>query len=412
MSIQGAEKKSMLPKESDDLSVGSDIPDDLNRKEKFKMVIGRAKREGQEQPSKESREEIGVRVDAAAAAAILQAARRGIKNPKLEILPRAQSLNGEGSHGSDSSQLLGGSLPPGTAIAETAAACEADSSEAGLTKEQKLKAERLKRAKMFTAMLKSGAVASKASPMESVVSGLNVETESSREREGSSMPTDSDATERNERRLKRSYRSRNKKQDEDDEEEEGEEKDEDGEEDKEIDRKHSRKKRHRSHRSSRHSKEKHQKHRKQHSSYSSKDKEPRHRRHRHEDSSADDEEHRHKGRSRQRHEDDLDSSSDGEDHRHWRHRKRRKHGSSDDDGHDEDDHRGRRSGRRHKRDITEREDLEGGGDVARLGESKAQSPTDQLDIREESVSSHKASETTEVPDDLRAKIRAMLMATM
>lgn len=439
-SVQGAEKKSTLPKESDDLSVGSDIPDDLNRKEKFKMVIGRAKREGQEQPSKESREEIGVRVDAAAAAAILQAARRGIKNPNLEILPRAELLNGEGSRASDSSQPLGG--PIMTAIAETAAAVtasEADSSEAGLTKEQKLKAERLKRAKMFTAMLKSGAVASKAPPSE-LISGLDLEAEPSREREGSSVPPDSDVTERNERRLKRSYRSRNKKQDGDGEaEEEEEEENEDGEEDKERDHKHSRKKR-RSHRSSNHSKERHKRHRKKHSSSSLKDKESRHRRHKHEDdssgdgedhghsrhsrhgheddidSASDGEDHRNRRRSRHGHEDDIYSSSDGGDHRHRRHRRRRKHGSSDDDIHGEDENHGRRSRRRHKRDSTDREDLEVGDDMAKLGEPKARSPTDRLNIREASVdasnSSRKASDTTEVPDDLRAKIRAMLMATL
>ncbi|KAK4751595.1 hypothetical protein SAY87_005077 [Trapa incisa] len=50
MPVQGVEKKF----ENDDLSVGSDIPDDLNKKERFKMVIVRTKREGQEQASKES----------------------------------------------------------------------------------------------------------------------------------------------------------------------------------------------------------------------------------------------------------------------------------------------------------------------------------------------------------------------
>ncbi|KAK4767807.1 hypothetical protein SAY87_002948 [Trapa incisa] len=393
MAVQGAEKKF----ENDDLSVGSDIPDDLNRKERFKMVIVRTKREGQEQPSKAPREENGVKVDAAAAAAILQAARRGIKNPKLEILPRPQPLHGEGGHGSDSPQPLGGSSIP-TGSTTTATASEAESSQAGLTKEQKLKAERLKRAKMFTAMLKSGAVASKASPLDSVVSGLIVEAGPSWEGEGSSLPPDSDANERNERRLKRSYRSRNKIQNEDDEEEGEEENDEVVEDKEREDSKHTRKKR-RSHGSSRHSKERHKKHRKKDSSYG---------RHRHDDISTDEEEHRHKRRSRHRHRhvDDMDGSSDGEGHRHRKHRSRRKHGSSGDDSYEDDHHE-----RRHKREcIKEREDLEEGGE---LGESKA----GRLYIREASVdasgSSHKASESSnEVPDDLRAKIRAMLMATM
>ncbi|XP_031404716.1 splicing factor, suppressor of white-apricot homolog isoform X2 [Punica granatum] len=399
-SIHGAEKKS-VHKDSDSLSLGSDIPDDLNKKEKFKMVIGRMKKDGQEQPPKESREELGVCVDAAAAAAILQAARRGIKNPNLEVLPRTQSLNGGQSLGSESSKPLGGPLPPATAIAETAAAVtasEADSSEAGLTKDQKLKAERLKRAKMFTSTLKSGAVPSKSPPSESVISGLGVDVEPPREREGSSVPPDSDAIERTGRWLKRSYRSRSKKQDEDDEEEEEEEeeRDGDGEENTERDHKHSRKKKHKSHLSSHHSKEGHKKHRKKHSSSSSKDKDSRHQRHRHED--------------------DIASSSDDEEYRHRRHRRRRKHRSDDDDEEDKDEHHHSKSRRRHKRDRRDRENSEEEMLAAKAGDSKRHSGADRDIYRETLVdassSSIKASETTEVPDDLRAKIRAMLMATM
>lgn len=52
----------------------------------------------------------------------------------------------------------------GQLISGLAAASEADSYEAGLSKEQKLKAERLKRAKMFVAMLKPGPQAAKQAP--------------------------------------------------------------------------------------------------------------------------------------------------------------------------------------------------------------------------------------------------------
>lgn len=48
--------------------------------------------------------------------------------------------------------------------ADSYEALEADSYEAGLSNEQKLKAERLKRAKMFVAMLKPGPQAAKQAP--------------------------------------------------------------------------------------------------------------------------------------------------------------------------------------------------------------------------------------------------------
>ncbi|OMP04383.1 SWAP/Surp [Corchorus olitorius] len=89
----GADKKAAAARESDSMSVASDIPFDSDRKEKFKMVISKSKKDGQEPSSKATQPEVGVRVDAAAAAAILQAATRGIKKPNLEILSKT-SVNG------------------------------------------------------------------------------------------------------------------------------------------------------------------------------------------------------------------------------------------------------------------------------------------------------------------------------
>ncbi|KAL8509907.1 hypothetical protein ACS0TY_016940 [Phlomoides rotata] len=110
-----------------------DVPFESDRKEKFKMVIGKSRKEEHEN------QESGVTVDAAAAVAILQAATRGIKNSNSHNhLNRSES--GDASLGA-----MGGT----------------DSSEANLTEEQKRKAERLKKAKMFVAMLKSGAVPNK-----------------------------------------------------------------------------------------------------------------------------------------------------------------------------------------------------------------------------------------------------------
>ncbi|EEF45392.1 conserved hypothetical protein [Ricinus communis] len=138
-------------------------------KEKFKMVIGKSKKDEKDLPSKATQPQVGVSVDATAVAAILQAATKGIKNPNLEILWKTLSSTGLGTSSEGGGSLLS-SWPQNSnqkpdkneykAIAKTAAlavASKADSSEATLTREQKLKAERLRRAKMFAAMIKGGA---------------------------------------------------------------------------------------------------------------------------------------------------------------------------------------------------------------------------------------------------------------
>ncbi|XP_028069435.1 splicing factor, suppressor of white-apricot homolog isoform X2 [Camellia sinensis] len=293
------DKKSSLSKESDSLSLGSassDMPYDSDRKEKFRMVIGKSKKDGPDPSSKATLPQFGVSVDAAAAAAILQAATRGIKYPNLGILS-STSLNGE-SHGRNSETGQPSSLgtdisshlenviqkseqkgdqsvlvPIAKAIAKTAAievANEADSSEAHMTREQKQKAERLKRAKMFVAMLKTGAAPYKSEPLRSLSvepqesgvsgSGDKVVNLSGKEREGSSVPLDVDTMDKkerfekkysddeyNERKSRRKYRSRSTRHEEDIDEDE-EEKDrkhskKGKEEDKEDkDHRHSRKK--------------------------------------------------------------------------------------------------------------------------------------------------------------------------
>ncbi|XP_062168788.1 uncharacterized protein LOC133874898 isoform X3 [Alnus glutinosa] len=462
----GVDKKTALSKEGDTLSGGSaghDIPYNYDRKEKFKMVIGKSKKEGQDPLSKATEPQI----DAASTAAILQAATRGIKNPSFEFFPKTSS-NGigqapstEDGRTSSFGSLLSSqppssiskpdekgdpsvSVPVAKAIAETAAiaaASEADSSEACLTREQKLKAERLKRAKMFAAMIKGGAATLKtepsrglsAEPLGSGISGSGADVENfvGKEREGSSVPMDVDSPDKieksekkisvdeyNERRSKRSYRSKRHEEEEEEEVEEGGEEEEE-EEDKRS-HKHSRKK-HRSHRSSHRSRDRH-KHRKRHSPSEvsdsrhqhkyyddSFDDEYRHSRRRHKLDTPSDDEHRH-SRHRRRHD---DSSSDDE-HRHSR--RQRKHDSSD-NGHE---HRSRSA--KYGKSHSEKEvDLEEGEIVTRSDQSKA-SQGDGAS-REASVElsksyqdgrapSQQPTETTEVSDDLRAKIRAMLMATL
>ncbi|KAK4398545.1 hypothetical protein Sango_1330000 [Sesamum angolense] len=248
------DKKASVLKEKD-FSLDSavcDMPFESDRKEKFKMVIGKSKKETQETESKGTQQECGITVDAAAAAAILQAATRGIKNSNLHIISSTSpgvQVHVNSSEGMQPGNL--GSLPSSRpdnafeksgqseshnfsvvatkAIARTVAG-EADSAEAHLTKEQKLKAERLKKAKMFVTMLKSGEVPFKAGtsrgsslePLDSGVSRSASEVNlDGKEREGSLAPVDLDmpatgakheknyfGEEHAERLSKRKYRSR------------------------------------------------------------------------------------------------------------------------------------------------------------------------------------------------------------
>ncbi|KAI4307980.1 hypothetical protein L6164_031102 [Bauhinia variegata] len=472
------DKKSAVHKEKDNRSfgsVGSDIPYDTDRKEKFKMVIGKSKKDGQEPTSKDNQPQAGVIVDAAAAVAILQAATRGIRNPSLEIFAKTSSGNGEGPssdgdrlaslslHSSQPQQSTEASVsvPVAKIIAQTAAiaaAGEADSSEASMTREQKLKAERLKRAKMFAAMIKGGAAPLKSEPLRGLsveppgsgVSGSGAETGNlaGKEREGSSVPFGADNSDKSQKselkpsfndewRSKRRYRSRSRRHEEE-LEEEGEDKsdhkhprkkhrshrsrskrqEEKEEEEKGEDRrdhKHSRKK-HRSHRSSHSSPERH-KHKKRHSSSKDEDSTKR-KRH---DSSSDDE------HQQSRHRYEYDSSSD-EKHFSSRHRHRESSLSDDEPRHSrrrhkhysssDDEHGRQRSSTKHKSSsYAEREtDLEGeksDQSKASRGVGASREASVELSKSSDNVRApSQPSETTLVSDELRAKIRAMLMATL
>nr|KJB62875.1 hypothetical protein B456_009G441100 [Gossypium raimondii] len=451
---RGVEKKAASSRESDSASLGSDIPYNSDRKGKFKMVISKSKKDGQDPPSsKATQPQIGVSVDAAAAAAILQAATRGIKKPNLEILSKT-SLNGSSQIPTSDDGHVPSSGQVANAIAKTAAiaaASEADSSEACLTKEEKLKAERLKRAKMFAALIKSGSAPLKteslrglsAEPPELGVCGSGAEggSLSVKEKEGSSGAMDIDTCDKNEkmnsgihhneRRSKRKYRSRSKRHEavsgqEEEEQEEKEDKVRDG---------HSGRKR-RSHHQSRDRR----KHRKRHSS--SKHRDSRHR-HKH-DSSTDDE---------QSHKSDH-SDSDGLHSRHIRkrdcpsdfeHQRSRCHGSSEDEHHpsqhrhkhdssSENEHRRSRHRHKHHRssddEYNHRRKRSHAGKEVELEEGEIYAKSDQSKLSEGNVASREASAdisnldaaegrassvpstTTTVSNDLRAKIRAMLMATL
>lgn len=238
---RGISRKASMLKENDISHSSSelcDVPFESDRKEKFKMVIGKSKKEAQE-TEKES-QECGFTVDAAAAAAILQAATKGIKSSGSRYITNTASNShndavnnedrqpanaGEKSDQSESCNLSA-MLPKtiaGTASHEVAGGD--DSSKANLTEEQKLKAERLKRAKMFVAMLKSGALPSRtgtsrgssAEPVESgVLKSATKASSASQAREGSLAPAvvNKSAVEVNfgerqhERQSKRKYRSK------------------------------------------------------------------------------------------------------------------------------------------------------------------------------------------------------------
>ncbi|KAG9447605.1 hypothetical protein H6P81_013733 [Aristolochia fimbriata] len=457
---------------------------DTQRKEKFKMVIGGSKKGSQEAQSKTVEQHGGVSADAAAA--IVMAATRGIRNPKLDSLPTSSPNNsatvfgvGEGgpatSFGSvsfsylpnsfmsrpvsngempsdfrkstaqlDKSGNTGNDVSLGKAMAKSAAlaaASEADSSEASMTKEQKQKAERLKRAKMFAAMIKSGAhpireplpQLSVGAP-DSAISGCKSASNHSglmdmveREREGSSAPVDvvkfkgtvekgqHEGDDSDTGRLGKKLSSKSGKPEEDlDRDHKSPRKNHRSDQDKEIDH-HKHRKRHRE------SRDKYEIH------SSSDEEEHRHRRsHKHhhtsrDESSSDDEERRHRRSHKQHHTSRDDSSSNDEEHSH---RRSHKHRHTSKDGHrhrsrrhkhhspseDEHEHRSSKSHKHRKRSNADRVPVT--DDDAKKLETGNEKKVDRSESSDVLPQGSKPTDDTEVSDELRAKVRAMLLATL
>lgn len=501
--MNGLNKKTRLSKGSDSLSSGSagyDIPYDADRKEKFRMVIGKSKKDGQDPPSQTTQPQFGVNVDAAAAAAILQAASRGIKNPNFGFFSNSTSLNGD-SHGRNSEGEIrksGDNTAPGPVakdIAKTAAleaANEADSSEAHLTKEQRLKTERLKRAKKFVAMLKSGAAPGKTEPLR----GLSVEPQETgvstsgnlgfnlagKEKEGISVPVDPNnsakkekfdkySDEYQERRSKRKYRSKSALDEGGRQEDDEDDDSEDEVEEKEKDRKKSRNK-HRSRRSSREEgKEEEEeedkeerdyryarrKHRSHHSSRQEDDEDERdhkdsRKKHRSYHSSEDDNKeedyedervHKHSRKKHRSHHSSDNDEEDYEEERNQKHSRKKKHKSHSSSRHHRDRHKHkeghhsssknkhesssdeehlhRDSSNKHRKISHSEEELEEGeisskmSDKSRGSVAAGVSREASLDVSSsyrDGRAPSQPSEATEVSDELRAKIRAMLMANL
>lgn len=395
-----------------------DIPLDSERKEKFKMVINKSKREESDVPVKATEQSPGIQVDATQAAAILQAATRGIKRPNLG------NLFGQPSN-------------------------VANSSDTHLTHEQKLKAERLKRAKMFVAQLKSGAAPSKTEPSR----GVSAEPQgSAAAKSQSTTPIDFHTkdeivkTEKivkteeehlnDEKRAKRKYRARK------DEEGDTSEDDDDVVDEREEKRSHRHRivkhqsrdhvKKHRSHRSSR----KHDEERDR--DYSRKNK--------HQSSSSyEDDEHeseheyarkKHRSHRSSHDEDEVDSddkysrkkrthrSHKSSHHRRDKHKHRKSHSyrhRQKPDVSSEEELRDHNKAEKHKQGSnSEKEELEEGEISSKLSGQSRGGPFVNGASREPSVDVSSQDrrpltqpvETAEVPDDLRAKVRAMLMSTL
>lgn len=270
--------------------------------------------------------------------------------------------------------------------AAVAASKEADSSEASMTKEQKLKAERLRRAKMFTSIIKSGGSkmadlstsadqtneAGRASPGDLNLSESDPQP-SAKEREGSSVPFEREGSNLakqekdsdDERNRARKYRK--KHHPESDEENY----------DSEESYKHSRKK-HRSEDSRAHTSDVHKHKLKRHS----KDLEPRH--HRHRDSSSEDEHEHRSSKSRHRHRDDY----------HY---------------HEDDEHR---SSHRHQRDHRSSSKRKKDDDRDKSKQTIVLPEVSQNQEKPPGDTAQSSQATTEVPSELRAKIRAMLLETL
>ncbi|XP_022859712.1 splicing factor, suppressor of white-apricot homolog isoform X2 [Olea europaea var. sylvestris] len=518
---RGMDKKASVLGEGDFSFLDCHNPFEFDRKEKFKMTIGKSKKDAQETECRGTQQEFGVTVDAASAAAILQAATRGIKHPNLGIIS-STPLNVYHGRSSDDNQATSlGTLPysqphgmieksdrneghnvsgPATkTIARTAAleaAGEADSSEAHLTKEQKLKAERLQRAKMFVAMLKSGAVpyktgTSRGSSLEPQELGLTKSAGevnlSGKQREGSSAPVDLNklatdekperdnfAAEHIGRVSRRKYRSRSGEDEDEDENgeknahnegkprrkyrsrpgrheendvngeetemkhsrrehrshssslEDGEKSEEDrererskrkhrsrispqGEDDyedrerEEKDRKRSRKK-HRSHHSSKHSRKRHSS--KQHSC---------------EEEDEEDEEETHNRHSGKKHRSSHHSRCSRRHKERYSLRERESRDYTKEDGSSDEEHQRCNIPDKHKKGSdVERDELEEGeisskasGDSRGIASAHvSREPSlDASNLYQRAPSSQPQEAMTEVSDDLRAKIRAMLMAT-
>ncbi|XP_073159343.1 uncharacterized protein [Henckelia pumila] len=522
--VGSGDRKTFVHKKNDFSSLDSDVGDmplESDIKEKFKMVLGKPKKDAQESRSKGTEQECGVTVDAAAAAAILQAAIKGANKSKsicnTPLNAQSDINHNEGNRSSSPSSLLSSqtenaywngsqkvfALAPKTTLRTFVEASRDPDQEAQLTGEQKVKAERLKRAKMFVTMLKSGAVPLKNQslrdssvdpPGSGASKSANENDLNCKEGERSSAPpTDTERTatvenlerihigeehsERLARRRYRSrsrgcednneedrdkkshnkgssrskYRSRSRRHDEDDENENAEEtdgkhccrrsrshssfneNDDEGEGNEECrDRKCSKSRHH-----SRHSQNEddgnvgedievkdHKQSRKKHRSHHSSKKRRRSSKKISDEENESDSGRRHHRHSRRKHRSQSSSGHGRDEHRH-----RNRHSSGDkkyrhrhklDSSSNDEDQNHTTLDKSEKETYDERDDLEEGEIRSKVAEGSRGIASGHVSretsvgalLSHERANSQPPETSSEVPDYLRAKIRAMLMATM
>ncbi|KZV56395.1 splicing factor, suppressor of white-apricot [Dorcoceras hygrometricum] len=520
------DRKVFLHKKSEFSSLDSgvgDMPMESDVKEKFKMVIGKPKKDVQESRSKGTEKECGETVDAEAAAAILQAAIKGVNKSNLSSSNTSSNAYHKRSPSSDINHSEGNlptspsSLPssqtenayhkrsqkvstlaPKTTLTASLEASHDPDQAAQLTEEQKVKAERLKRAKMFVSMLKSGALPlknrtshdSSVDPPESrALTFANEINITGTEGAGSSAPTDVERTatvetperiyfgeEHGERRARRRYRSRSGGCEDSNEEDRDHKShkmgssrskyksrsrrhDEDDKNENETDGKRYRKK-HRSNSSfneiddgesngedrdhecskprhrSRHSQTEddghvdedgevkdHKLYRKKHRSHYSSRKRRHSSKKRSDEENESDSDGRDHTLSRKKHRSQHSSANGSDKHRHRsRHSsgdKKSRHHLKHDSSSDDEDKNHASLDKSGKQIYDERDELEDGEINAKKAEGSRGITSDHVSretsvgalIPHERAISQPPEATSEVPDDLRAKIRALLVAT-
>ncbi|CAA7408386.1 unnamed protein product [Spirodela intermedia] len=391
-----------------------EAPLQLDRKEKFRMVLGGSKKDANNSSSKPSKPP-GLSAEEAAAIVlgatrgrlgsqtmpdapkmpaihVPDAIRRAVEGPSTSSLasfPPFPASNPPSKSTSDSEGAA--DLPNGSSPAkesDSTAGCiakEADSSVASATEEQKLKAERLKRAKLFAAMIKSGK--HKADEHAAAPSPIHSGHEpqpgggSGREEGNSSLvvPAEAENSGSGEKPIQKLAAHGGVQHAEDPEA---------------VEREHSRKR----HRSRQHSngdghKREHRRHR-HHRSPPSEDDGRQRRKHRH---------HRSSSSKRKRRGSDEDEDEDGRSH------KNKRSSGSQRDGRDRRRHREEEMGSDSRRDLPSQ------GDSSSRPSSEAHHPRgpSSKDPPSDGVQEEaRPSVATEVPDDLRAKIRAMLLETL
>lgn len=331
--------------------------------EKFKMSIGKIKKP---EKAESTNQNLRAGLTTQEAAAIVNAATRGVSPSFRPDLPKADSGQDKSGPGSIKPSGIDEDWIAKT-IAKTAALVSSEA--ASVSKEEKIKAERLKRAKMFASMIKSNGASGGGPPLPQLLNKVgSSKVEDDRGSGGSNEVGDGEnskkeklekgRSEREKRHREKNYRKHDDSLEERERSERKREEYSDGETCQESpghDRKHHKHRHHGERRKRNHS--------------------------------LLDEERERTERKRERHSDD-----DREGHVSKRERRRYRKNYSSSDSEEEDRHHRRSHRDDQRRSSSKRSKGEREGSYSNAGE--------------------KREDSADVPDDLRAKIRAMLMETL